>query len=71
MLKLTIVCQASPNDKDVSAFKVREEQARKRAEARQSIEAKTKTISKNGLTIRYNEETNKSPLALALAQALK
>ena len=69
--KFTVVQPAQANDADVAEFKVREAQAKKRAEARQAIEAKTATLSKGGITIRYNEEKNKSPLAKAMAQALK
>lgn len=68
--KFTIVTPAQENDPDVAAYKAREAQARKRAEAKAAIEAKTQTISKGGLTVRYNEEKTKSPLAKALAKAM-
>lgn len=71
MRRLTVVQPAQANDQDVAEFKFREEQARKRAERRAAIEAKTETVKRDGLVVRYNQETNKSPLAKALVTALK
>ncbi len=69
--RFTVVAPAQINDPDVEAFKVKEKQAKQRAERRAAIEAKTETVQRDGLVVKYNQETNKSPLAKALVKALK